>query len=92
MIPGSTHWRASAEWTSDARFERHVHPVERHADARAQEPIARHHSRGTLPTMGEPVWSVAVWRDQWGAPRRLSGAALQGGVRDRWIGWDVRPP
>ncbi|MEO5865387.1 MAG: hypothetical protein ABIQ79_10170 [Nitrospiraceae bacterium] len=32
MIPGSTHGRESAEWTSDARFERHVRPVERHED------------------------------------------------------------
>ena len=51
MIPGSTHGRESAEWTSDAR---------------AQAPMARHHSRGALPTIGETVWSVAVWRDQWG--------------------------
>ncbi len=32
MIPGSTHGRESAEWTSDARFERHVRSVERHED------------------------------------------------------------
>jgi len=80
----------SAEWTSDALFELHVQPVERHEEARDQEQLARHHDLGALPKIGETVWYVATWRDQWVAPLSLSGAALTCGVRDRWIGWDVR--
>jgi hypothetical protein len=32
----------------------------------------------------------AIWREQWAAQVSLSAAALQCGVRDRWIGWDFR--
>ena len=80
----------SAEWTSDALFALHVRPVERHEDARYQEQMARHHYLGALPKIGETVWYVALWRDQWVAQLSLSGAALKCGVRDRWIGWDFR--
>ena len=80
----------SAEWTSDARSELHVRPVERHEEGRYQEQMACHHYLGALPKIGETVWYVATWRDQWVAQLSLSGAALKCGVRDRWIGWDFR--
>ena len=47
---------------------------------------------GALPKIGQTGWYVAPWRDPWGAPLSLSGAALKCGVRDRWIGWDFRSP
>jgi hypothetical protein len=80
----------SAEWTRDALSELHVRPVERHEEGRYQEQMACHHYLGALPKIGETVWYVATWRDQWVAQLSLSGAALKCGVRDRWIGWDFR--
>ncbi len=52
--------------------------------------MARHHYLGALPKIGQSVWYVATWREQWVAQLSLSGAALKCGVRDRWIGWDFR--
>jgi Domain of unknown function (DUF4338) len=53
--------------------------------------MARHHYLGALAKIGEAAWYVATWREQWVAQLNLSAAALQCGVRDRWIGWDFRP-
>ena len=50
----------SAEWTSEALFELHVRPVERHEEARYQEQMARTHYLGALPKIGETVWYVAT--------------------------------
>lgn len=67
-----------------------VRPVERSEEARYQAQMARHHYLGALPKIGETVWYVATWRDQWVAQLSISAAALKCGVRDRWIGWDFR--
>jgi hypothetical protein len=80
----------SMEWTNNARSELQVRQVERHEEARYHDQMARHHYLGALPKIGQTVWYVATWRDQWVAQLSLSGAALTCGVRDRWIGWDVR--
>jgi GNAT superfamily N-acetyltransferase len=78
------------EFTSEALMEIRVRPVERSEEARFQEQMALHHYLGSLAKIGETVWYVAVWRDQWVAQLSLSAAALKCGVRDRWIGWDFR--
>jgi hypothetical protein len=57
--------------------------------------MARHHDLGALAKIGETVWYVALWREQWLAQLSLSAAALKFGVHvrlgdDRWIGWDFR--
>ena len=70
--------------------ELHVRPVERHEEGRYQAQMAQHHYLGALPKIGETVWYIATWRDQWVAQLSLSAAALKCGVRDRWIGWDFR--
>jgi hypothetical protein len=67
-----------------------VRPVERSEEARYQEQMARHHYLGELPKIGETLWYVATWREQWVAQLSISAAALKCGVRDRWIGWDFR--
>ncbi|WP_220636895.1 Druantia anti-phage system protein DruA [Georgfuchsia toluolica] len=36
------------------------------------------------------MWYVATWSELWDAQLSLSAAALKCGVRDRWIGWDIR--
>ena len=80
----------STEFTSEALKEIQVRPVEPSEEARYQEQMARHHYLGALAKIGETVWYVAIWRQQWVAQLSLSAAALKCGVRDRWIGWDFR--
>jgi len=80
----------SPEFTSKALSELQVRPVERIEEVRYQEQMAQHHYLGGLPKIGETVWYVATWRDQWVAQLSISAAALKCGVRDRWIGWDFR--
>ena len=79
-----------AQWTKEALSELRVRPVERGEEARYQEQMARHHYLGALAKIGETLWYVATWREQWVAQLSLSAAALKCGVRDRWIGWDFR--
>ena len=80
----------AATFLGDSLSELHVRPVERREEARYQAQMARHHYLGELPKIGETVWYVAIWREQWVAQLSLSAAALKCGVRDRWIGWDFR--
>jgi hypothetical protein len=78
------------EFTSAALKEILVRPVQRSEEARYQEQMARHHYLGALAKIGQTIWYVATWREQWVAQLSLSAAALKCGVRDRWIGWDFR--
>src|SRR5258706_13680367 len=71
------------EFTSAALKEILVRPVERGEEARYQEQMARHHYLGALAKIGQTVWYVATWREQWVAQLSLSAAALKCGVRDR---------
>jgi Domain of unknown function (DUF4338)/DDE_Tnp_1-associated len=80
----------SAKLIGDAHAGLQVRPVERSEEGRYQEQMARHHYLGDLPKIGETVWYVATWREQWVAQLSLSAAALKCAVRDRWIGWDFR--
>ena len=80
----------SAEFTNEALLDIQVRPVERSEETRYQEQMARHHYLGDLPKIGETLWYVATWREQWVAQLSMSAAALKCGVRDRWIGWDFR--
>ena len=76
--------------TSQALALLRVRPVERNEERRYQERLAQHHYLGDLAKIGETLWYVATWHDQWVAQLSLSAAALKCGVRDRWIGWDFR--
>ena len=80
----------SAEFTNEALSELQVRPVERNEGRRYQEQMAQHHSLGDLPKMGQTLWYIATWREQWVAQLSLSAAALKCGVRDRRIGWGFR--
>jgi len=80
----------AAKFTGEGLSELQVRPVLASEEGRYQEQMARHHYLGDLPKIGETVWYVATWREQWVAQLSLSGAALKCGVRDRWIGWDFR--
>jgi Domain of unknown function (DUF4338)/DDE_Tnp_1-associated len=78
------------EWTSQALWELQVRPVERNEEQRYQAEMAQNHYLGALRKIGETIWYVATWREQWIAQLSLSAAALKCGVRDQWIGWDFR--
>ena len=67
-----------------------VQPVERTEEARYQDLMGAHHYLGGLPKIGETLWYVASYRGEWVALLSFSAAAWKCGVRDRWIGWDVR--
>ena len=46
--------------------ELHVRPVQRHEEPRYKEQMALHHYLGDLAKIGETLWYVATWGDQWG--------------------------
>jgi hypothetical protein len=52
--------------------------------------LDRHHYLGALPKIGQTIWYVATWREQWLALIVVSAAAWKCAARDRWIGWDLR--
>jgi hypothetical protein len=79
-----------AEFSKEALAEIQVRPVERSEETQYQQQMARHHYLGALGKIGETLWYVATWREQWVAQVSLSASALKCGVRDRWIGWDFR--
>ncbi len=72
--------------TALSKFQ--VRPVERPEEPRYKELMAQHHYLGDLAKIGETIWYVALWCEQWVALLSISAAALKCGVRDRWIGWD----
>jgi hypothetical protein len=57
---------------------------------RYQELMRQHHYLGALPKIGETLWYVAIWQEQWLALASFSAAALKCAARDRWIGWSLR--
>jgi hypothetical protein len=57
---------------------------------RYQELLREHHYLGDLPKIGETLWYVATWREQWLALLSFSASALKCAARDRWIGWSFR--
>ena len=68
----------------------HVRPLERREEGRDQQQMAAPHSLGALPKIGETIWYVATWRDEWVAQLSLAAAGLKCGVRDTGIGGDFR--
>src|SRR3970040_2960272 len=67
--------------------EVYVRPVERSEEARHHELMAAHHYLGFLPKIGETLWYVATYCNEWVALLTFSAAAWKCAVRDRWIGW-----
>lgn len=67
-----------------------VRRVQRSEEPRYQALMQAHHYLGALPKIGETLWYVASWAEQWVALLSFSAAALKCAVRDRWIGWSYR--
>ena len=67
-----------------------VRPVRSPEERLYQDLMRQHHYLGALPKIGETLWYVAVWRNEWVALLSFSASALKCEARDRWIGWDFR--
>jgi len=67
-----------------------VRPVRPSETQRYQDLMQEHHYLGSLPKIGETLWYVALWREQWLALLSFSACAWKCAARDRWIGWDFR--
>lgn len=67
-----------------------VRPIEHCEEDRFQELMQAHHYLGALPKIGETLWYVTTFQNEWVALLSFSSAALKCGVRDQWIGWDFR--
>ena len=55
-----------------------------------QELMQEHHYLGLMPSIGETLRYVALWRGQWIGLLNFSSASLKCGARDDWIGWGYR--
>ena len=67
-----------------------VRPVRSTEEQRFQELMQEQHYLGALPKIGETLWYVGAWQDEWVALLSFSAAAWKCAARDRWIGWDFR--
>ena len=67
-----------------------VRRVKRQEESRYQELMSAHHYLGASPKIGETVWYLGVWRQQWVALSTFSAAAWKCRARDEWIGWGWR--
>jgi hypothetical protein len=67
-----------------------IRRVQRSEEARFQDLMQAQHYLGALPKIGETLWYVATWRQEWVALLSFSAAALKCAARDRWIGWSYR--
>ncbi len=68
-----------------------VRPVKRGEECHYQALMQARHYLGSLPKIGETLWYVATWGEEWVALLSFSAAAWKCAVRDRWIGWGFPP-
>lgn len=67
-----------------------VRPVRAFEESHYQQQMQKHHYLGCLPKIGETLWYIASWQQQWIALLSFSAPAWKCAVRDSWIGWDLR--
>ena len=67
-----------------------VRPVRLSEEKRYQDLMRQHHYLGALPKIGETLWYVAAWSNEWVALLSFSAAAWKCTARDQWVGWDFR--
>lgn len=67
-----------------------VQPIQKLDEQRYQELMSEHHYLGKLPKIGETLWYIAHWHNQWLALICFSAAAWKCAARDQWIGWSPR--
>jgi hypothetical protein len=71
-------------------WEIFVRPIRPFEEQRYRELMQEHHYLGSLPKIGETLWYVATWSNQWIVLVSFSASALKCAARDHWIGWDFR--
>jgi len=67
-----------------------VRPVIKPEEPRHVQLLEAHHYLGACPKIGETLWYVATYQEQWVALLSFSAAALKCAARDQWIGWSYR--
>jgi hypothetical protein len=67
-----------------------VRPVRPFEESHYQKQMQKHHYLGFLPKIGETLWYIASWQQQWVALLSFSAPAWKCAARDSWIGWDLR--
>lgn len=67
-----------------------VRPVEPREESRFQELMQQHHYLGALPKIGNTIWYIATYNNEWLGLLSFSAAALKCSARDCWIGWGHR--
>jgi len=67
-----------------------VRPVYRSEEPLFKEKMQTYHYLGALPKIGNTIWYVAIYKNNWQALLIISAAALKCGAREQWIGWDFR--
>ncbi|WP_332468479.1 Druantia anti-phage system protein DruA [Desulfogranum marinum] len=67
-----------------------VRPVQHAEESRFQKLMGSHHYLGALPKIGNTIWYIATWHDEWVALISFSAAALKCGALDCWLGWEYR--
>lgn len=67
-----------------------VRAVRSSEERRYQDLMQERHYLGSLPKIGETLWYIAEWCNEWVALLSFSASALKCSARDRWIGWDFR--
>jgi hypothetical protein len=67
-----------------------VRPVRPFEEPHYRKQMQKHHYLGFLPKIGETLWYIASWQQQWVALLSFSAPAWKCAARDSWIGWDLR--
>ena len=67
-----------------------VRPILKQEESKYLQLLEKHHYLGAIPKIGETLWYVAIYQDQWIALISFSAAALKCSARDQWIGWSYR--
>lgn len=67
-----------------------LRPLVRAEEARCKALLDAHHYLGAVAKIGQTIWYVATWQQQWLALLVVGAAAWKCAARDRWIGWDRR--
>jgi hypothetical protein len=67
-----------------------VRPVQHSEESTFQELMQSHHYLGALPKIGNTIWYVAIYKNQWQALLTFSAAALKCSARDQYVGWKDR--
>jgi len=67
-----------------------LRPVKHDEEPLFKALMQKHHYLGWLPKIGNTIWYIATYQNQWQALLIFSAAALKCKARDQWIGWNYR--